>query len=124
MDKAHKAYCTHLIAEMRREAARQGWKASKGAVMCSWDAFYPTKDTGRLGRYHHVKPDRDNIDKTILDCAQKAGIVRGDQQFADGRTTKTWCPQGCKGLLIVFRDLTDARPKWPATDSLFNSGRE
>lgn len=118
-DKKVKAYRAHLTAEMRRQAERQGWKAPMNAVRVNWQSWHATRDKKRWGLYNTTKPDRDNIDKLILDCAQDAGIIpKGDQRVADGRLVKVWCKPGAQGLLIDFEDLDGQRPQVESADDL------
>ena len=58
----------------------------------NWTAYFqPPKSWSKtrrleaMGQRHRSKPDRDNIDKAILDCL----FVR-DEYIADGRTRKRW----------------------------------
>lgn len=109
-DKKVKAYRRHLIAEMERAAEKDGWRAPSGPVRVSWKAYRSTRDKTRWWGWCDVKPDRDNIDKLVLDCAQAAGVIaKGDQKVAAGTLEKFWVPPGHEGLIIVFEAL-EARP--------------
>ena len=58
----------------------------------SWTAYFPppkswsaTKRSEALGTYHRGKPDRDNIDKAILDA-----LFPNDSAIASGMIRKLW----------------------------------
>lgn len=48
------------------------------------------------GMPHEAKPDRDNLEKALLDS-----VYGEDQHVWDGRTTKLW---GQRGMIIVSRE--------------------
>ncbi len=57
-----------------------------------WIAYLPmpkswskAKKSGKQGRLHQSKPDRDNIDKAILDA-----VLKDDSVVAQGITEKRW----------------------------------
>jgi Holliday junction resolvase RusA-like endonuclease len=49
----------------------------------------PTKKRRRWGQYHAIKPDRDNLNKLILD-AMEGLVYANDCQAARGVTVKKW----------------------------------
>lgn len=51
------------------------------------------------GMPHEQKPDRDNLEKALLDS-----VYGEDQHVWDGRTTKLW---GQQGMIIVSREQLD-----------------
>lgn len=114
-DKKVKAYREHLIALLKREAKAQGWVAPS-VVDVSWTAYVETAGKALWGRYCPVKPDRDNVDKLVLDCAKVAKIVKDDDSVADGRLLKVWAE--CGGWEVTFRSLEGAVPPDPDDDDL------
>lgn len=54
------------------------------------------KRTALMGMPHEQKPDRDNLEKALLDS-----VYGEDCQVWDGRSTKIWGPQG---MIIVSRE--------------------
>jgi Holliday junction resolvase RusA-like endonuclease len=107
------AYRTRLIAVMKEEAKSQGWETPK-LVEVNILAFFYTKDSFKWGHYCGKKPDRDNIDKLILDCAgakNGAGLFKDDACVAAGSVTKLWSRLG--GLQI---ELTSLDGVWPQQD--------
>ena len=41
-------------------------------------------------KWHTSKPDRDNLDKAVLDCMTKSGIFSDDSIVCDGTIKKMW----------------------------------
>ena len=67
-------------------------KLPESMLVLSWVAFFPmpqswskTKKIEHAGRPHRQKPDRDNIDKAILDC-----LEFDDKQIYGGEIYKFW----------------------------------
>lgn len=117
-DKDKKAYRAHVIAVMKQEAKRQGWAVPK-LFRCDITSYFATKRRDLWGTYCGKKPDRDNIDKLILDCAGRkngAGIIKDDAGAADGSLPKLWSETG--GVLIVFRSLDGVEPPDPDRNDL------
>lgn len=52
-----------------------------------------------MGMPHEMRPDRDNLEKALLDA-----VYGEDCQVWDGRATKLWGPQG---MIIVSRENLD-----------------
>ena len=56
----------------------------------------------RLSRkYHFQKPDRDNLDKAVLDAMTKAGIWADDCQVCSGLTMKVWGESPSIGICVT-----------------------
>jgi len=45
-------------------------------------------------KWHTAKPDRDNLDKSVLDALTNLGIWGDDKQVCDGRVKKYYVPFG------------------------------
>lgn len=65
------------------------------AIGLTWTAYFEIpkswskkKKEAMKGKLHRQKPDRDNVDKGILDALFKEGL--GDQGIATGTLTKYW----------------------------------
>ena len=111
------AYRTRLIAVMKKAAKDQGWEPPKlvggpwrvrpsHLVRVDVVAYFPTQDAERWGHYCGKKPDRDNIDKLILDCAgakNGAGLFKDDACVAAGGVLKVW--SGLGGVQITLSSL-------------------
>ena len=52
------------------------------------------------------KPDRDNLDKSILDSITAAGIWVDDAQVCDSRISKMYPPVGCGTGVIITIERT------------------
>lgn len=70
----------------------------------SWVArFEPPKSTSKkrraelIGTLHRVKPDRDNIDKAILDA-----LFKEDQGIASGTIKKVWAEESSLEITITY----------------------
>ena len=62
------------------------------------------------GRFWHtVKPDKDNVEKSVSDALQKAGVVRDDSCICTGPTSKFYTAKGEGPCVIVYLEqITDA----------------
>jgi Holliday junction resolvase RusA-like endonuclease len=105
VSKKVKAYRTHLIGVLKREAKASGWVKPE-LFRCDIEAFWGTPVAQRWGRYCGKKPDRDNIDKLVLDCAQRAGVIPDDARAVAGGITKRWSQRG--GVLATFEPVEGA----------------
>ena len=114
-DKRKKIYRAHVIGVMKRRLHKHDWTVPK-IVEVSWISYNKTRDRKKWGHYCDKKPDRDNSDKLILDCAQKAGIIRDDKSVAEGTLRKVWSRYG--GWTIIFRSLDGALPPDPDAEDL------
>lgn len=64
--------------------------------------YFATKDRPRWGKPHTAVPDRDNLDKLVMDALVAAGALGGDdRRVADGRLTKLWAPTA--GVIVTIR---------------------
>lgn len=81
------SYCPHLV---------------------DWVAMFqmPRTPAGRLkhsvlslGGLHQRKPDRDNVDKALLDA-----LFKSDEGVAGGLTLKTWCVANPRLVVVLWYD--------------------
>ena len=59
--------------------------------------------------FHVVRPDRDNLDKIVLDTLIKAAIVADDAQVCAGQPLKLYCTPGTRPrvrVVIAYLDET------------------
>lgn len=73
-----------------------------GAVCVEATVFLPTKDQSRWGKPHLMKPDRDNLDKAILDSITAAAVWVDDSVAWSGGVCKVWCQPGYEGAVLTF----------------------
>lgn len=86
----------------------------------SWTAYFapppswpPKRRLAALGEQHRQKPDRDNIDKAVLDCL----FPDNDAAIASGTIEKRWAKESSLEIRIELEDnckptedTRDARP--------------
>jgi Holliday junction resolvase RusA-like endonuclease len=88
-----------------RNTATAEWDrvAFKGPTRVDWTTFFarPKSHFKRNGdlkenapRWHEGKPDRDNLDKALLDALVNAGILSDDKQVCTGTLTKAYVVPG------------------------------
>ena len=82
---------------------------SGDVIGVSWVAVLPMpkswskkKKLAMKGRYHRQKPDRDNIDKGILDA-----ILKDDSGVAVGSMTKIWDDGEGARIMLEFMTLEE-----------------
>jgi len=79
--------------------------------------FFPTKDSKRWGKPHTQKPDRDNLDKLVLDECTKAGVFGGDDcRVSAGMIRKYWCRVGGEGCIVEVSTDASGAP-WEGLDA-------
>ncbi|KKL65547.1 hypothetical protein LCGC14_2153870 [marine sediment metagenome] len=117
MKKEIKAYREHMITVMKVAVKHSPdrWRRLK-LFECNITAYYPTKNKKLWGRYCGKVPDRDNIDKLILDCAKTAGIIKDDAGAVEGGVRKLWAQTG--DVHIAFRSLDGVDPPDPDAGDL------
>ena len=54
--------------------------------------------------YHSQRPDRDNLDKAVLDVMTDVGLLSDDCIVVDGRILKKWANES-SGVLIKIRKV-------------------
>lgn len=57
------------------------------------------------------KPDRDNLDKVVLDALTELKLWTDDAQVYDGRLSKYWAPEGSPAGVRITITL-EPRPSW------------
>ena len=86
-----RAEAWQMLAEFRRQLPA-GWEARKGAVRAQVELVYPPTQKDRLQGEelipHAVRPDVDNLVKSIMDSMTKAGVWVDDGQVVDLRVRK------------------------------------
>jgi len=98
---AHKRYWAYKD-EVRRQVNVPLWRLPE-PVTFNWVAWFQIPASlskkereARAGRIHRVKPDRDNIDKALMDI-----LFKLDQRISDtDYLCKRWARGGGPGLLL------------------------
>lgn len=75
------------------------WMA--GAVRVDTWFYLPTPKADRWGQLHLVRPDKDNLEKMVLDCLERSGLLPNDCRVAAGEARKLWAQRG--GCVIEIR---------------------
>ena len=89
----------------------------EGPIRVDWTAYFPRPK--RLMRrsdpegavMHTAKPDRDNVEKALLDALTQIGMWRDDAQVCDGRSRKFYAEKnGRPRMEVTISEAT----QWPA----------
>jgi Holliday junction resolvase RusA-like endonuclease len=85
-----------------------------GPIRCTIDVYFERperlmKKKSPVGAIRHTgKPDRDNLDKSILDALTEAGLWNDDSQVCDGPVRKWYAAKGCgPGVVIVAEQIEE-----------------
>jgi len=63
--------------------------------------YFGTRHKERWGKPHTFRPDRDNLDKLILDEMTKVQLIAGDDcRVSAGMIRKRWCDLSGSGALV------------------------
>lgn len=86
-----------------------------GPVRCTVDVYFERpqrlcKKSSPKGVIRHTgSPDRDNLDKAILDALTEAGLWADDGQVCDGPVRKWYAEAGCgPGVHIVAEQIPES----------------
>ena len=86
-------WTNRAIVAIREQVKERG---ITGPVTVDWCAVFErpkrmlAKKWPNRRELHTVKPDRDNVDKAILDALTKAGVLKDDCQVTDGDICKRY----------------------------------
>jgi len=79
--------------------------------------FFGTTRSERWGKPHTHKPDRDNLDKLVLDECTKVGVFGGDDcRVSAGMIRKYWVRPGGEGAIIEVSIDASGAP-WEGLDA-------
>lgn len=92
------------------------------AVRVDMVLTFPTPKRERWGTLHTPKPDKDNAEKLVLDCMERAGLLpRGDSRVSRGEPVKVWGERGSLAVTMVagvapMIALKAEAPAWLASE--------
>lgn len=104
-----------VLAARQAGLPREPWS---GPVRMTIDAYFerekkhlePGWPDGAF--LHTAKPDRDNVEKAVLDALTSCGLWEDDCQVCDGLVRKWWAARGCApGVRIVAELLDPVAPR-------------
>lgn len=96
-----------IVAEARRASVaymcgddimQDNW--INGTLRIDIDWYFETDKKELWNTAHPQKPDRDNLDKLVLDAITKSGLIKDDKQAAQGMLAKWWAPHA--GVVITI----------------------
>lgn len=106
--KLWKARVMAALMEARKGAARVDRACSLWCV-----AMFATPKADRWGKHHTFRPDKDNLEKLVMDAMTKAGTLKDDSLICDGAMRKVWAERA--GMSIMLMEA-DERPTSEAED--------
>lgn len=100
------AKAVHNIKQQTKE------RGIDGPVLIDWVAVFArpkrmlTKKWHNRRELHTVKPDRDNLDKAVLDALTKAGVLKDDCQVTDGHICKRYADRvEAPHVLVIIKRI-------------------
>jgi len=112
--KGLKNWRAKLVSEMLRAGRVSGVTQLEGALLVDMVFMLAIKDRRRHGEVCHTKPDKDNLEKAVLDCMAEAQLFAvGDSQVGAGQVVKVWCAPGSEGVHVALKRVRMAK-KIPA----------
>lgn len=70
------------------------------AMMVDASFYFEAKTADRLGQPHTHRPDKDNLEKLILDILKKERVIKDDALIVGGEVTKEWQMAGGAVIMI------------------------
>lgn len=100
-----------------RAVAQDAWdKAKFTGPLCLNLTFYFRRPKGHFRSngqlkdtapsFHTSKPDRDNLDKAVMDALTTLGVWDDDCQVVEGRIRKLYSSDGTTGAWVEIREAT------------------
>lgn len=65
-------------------------KPFSGPIKLDIVFYFPLKGKHFDGEAHINKPDRDNLEKTFMDCLAETGYIKNDSMVFTGNVSKIW----------------------------------
>jgi Holliday junction resolvase RusA-like endonuclease len=76
-------------------------------------AMFACKNAKKWGTPHVVRPDKDNLEKAVLDCLVKAGVLKDDSLVCDGSFRKIWAERGALDVSIRLASTCARKDETP-----------
>lgn len=80
------------------QAIRKVWsgtvKPYDCALMVDASFYFAATEAKRLNTPHTFRPDKDNLEKLVLDTLKKERVIKDDALVVGGETTKEWQMNG------------------------------
>lgn len=89
-----------MEVEFRKHAPQGGPICCPVRVDCL--AMFPTRHAERWGKPHTIRPDRDNVEKGVLDVLVKARVLKDDAIVSSGSFRKVWAERGGLDVRISY----------------------
>ena len=101
ISKGLKLWRAAIRKEIRAAKKSIGFDPLVGAVAVDITFFCPIKDAKRWGTLKDTKPDKDNLEKAVLDVLEANDYFAiGDSQVAVGQVIKVFCQPSDAGAFI------------------------
>lgn len=95
-----------IVERACRDAIASSGRAAPlftGPVRVSMQFNFRATSVSPPGKPHTIKPDKDNLEKLVLDVMERCGVYHNDSQVAAGPVSKMWAMQG--GLSVLVEPL-------------------
>jgi Holliday junction resolvase RusA-like endonuclease len=100
---ALEAHARAAVARVGAGAVRRAFEGRPLVVTILWQ--FPTTRRERWGRLHTHTPDKDNLEKLVLDVLARAGALGGDDsRVASGLSEKRWARGGSVAIRVEAAD--------------------
>jgi Holliday junction resolvase RusA-like endonuclease len=98
-----KAWRAAVTTAARRAVQSMGGVSGPVSLGVRFDM--PTREPGRWGKPHAMRPDADNLLKLVMDCLTRAGVWGDDCQVVAVQCYKVWARDG--GAAVVITQAAD-----------------
>ncbi|NBW16304.1 MAG: RusA family crossover junction endodeoxyribonuclease [Caulobacteraceae bacterium] len=133
-DGRHYIRSKHPVRKWRQlieDACREQWGSKpplSGAIEVDMDFFFALPKDKKLrekrsGTPHTLKPDKDNLEKAVLDSLVRAGVIADDKNVFYGRTRKMWRADSGGSLIGFVPGLILTIRQWELVDDWRSSWR-
>ena len=93
------------------QGARAGAARVERPVFLMSQAMFSTPDRSRWGHPHAFLPDKDNVEKLVMDALVSAGTIKDDSLIYGGEIVKLWAERD--GMLVSLLEPGERVPADP-----------